>query len=165
MNKEQNLPGKLIVVSAPSGCGKTTINKTLAARKVFELSVSCTTRAARDGEVHGEDYFFITPEEFTDMQARKEFLESAEVYGNFYGTPRPVVEKKLSQGINVLLELDVQGALAVKAQFPEALLIFIQPPNLTVLAERLHKRGLDTPEVIKKRLAAAEDEMSYCSPV
>ena len=123
------------------------------------MSVSCTTRARRDDEIDGRDYFFLSQDEFLTQQARGEFLESAEVYGNYYGTPETAVRDKLAQGINVLLELDVQGAVAIRKKFPDCRLIFVKPPSLEVLAERLNRRGLDQPAVIEERLAAAEAEI------
>ena len=161
MNNNKNSKGKLFIVSAPSGCGKTTINKKLAAMNLFEISVSCTTREPRTGEVDGVDYFFISNKEFVKMKNNGNFLEYAEVYGNYYGTPKGIIQNKLNKGTNVLLELDVQGAMDVKKKMKNTVLIFIKPPSIKDLSDRLSKRALDTPGVIQKRLSQAENEMSY----
>ena len=123
------------------------------------LSVSATTRPARPREKHGRDYLFIALREFTAMRDRGEFLESATVYGNSYGTPRGPVEDALAQGRNVICELDIQGALAVKRAKPEAVLIFIEPPSLDDLFMRLRGRGTENPQTMSDRLRAAYDEV------
>lgn len=154
--------GFLVVLSAPSGAGKTTILKQLIAsgESAFRYSVSATTRAPRNGEQHGRDYFFLGLEEFQQRVARNEFLEHAMVHGNHYGTLREVVEAWMAEGKIVLMDLDVQGGLNVKQQLGRrALLIFIQPPSLESLRERLASRNTDEPEVIDLRLRGAESEM------
>lgn len=154
--------GFLVVLSAPSGAGKTTILKQLIAsgETAFRYSVSATTRAPRNGEQHGKDYFFLGLEEFQQRVARNEFLEHAIVHGNHYGTLREVVEAWMAEGKIVLMDLDVQGGLNVKQQLGRrALLIFIQPPSLESLRERLASRNTDEPEVIDLRLRGAESEM------
>jgi len=156
------LDGKplLIVISGPSGSGKGTLCKAL--RQVFPdlaYSVSVTTRPPRPGEVDGVDYIFVTPSEFQRRLQEGKFLEWAQVYENYYGTPKEPVEKWLEEGRDVLLELDVQGALQVRKLYPEALLIFIAPPSIEELRARIAKRGTDTKEVIKKRLSCAKEEI------
>ncbi len=154
--------GFLVVLSAPSGGGKTTILKHLLASgdPNFQYSVSATTRQARLGEKHGHDYYFLTPEEFHRRAAAGEFLEYALVHGNYYGTPRETVERWMTQGKIVLLDLDVQGGLNVKRQMGErAVLIFIQPPSLEALRERLAIRNTDKPEDIAARLETAREEL------
>ena len=153
--------GLLIVISGPSGTGKGTIIKELKERvKGLSYSVSVTTRAPREGEVDGRDYFFKTYEEFKDMLHHNEFLETAEVYGNYYGTPKSYVQKLLMDGKDVILEIDTVGASNVKKQFPSAVTVFIAPPTTGDLAERLNKRGTETEEVKNKRLEASEKELA-----
>lgn len=123
------------------------------------LSVSATTRPARAGERHGRDYTFMSAAEFAARRDRGEFLEWAEVYGNLYGTPRAPVERALAQGRDVICELDIQGALAVKHQMPEAVLIFIEPPSWEELERRLRKRGSESSEALRRRLQAAYEEV------
>ena len=148
------------MVSGPSGAGKgTVVRKVLAQRPDVRLSVSATTRPARPGERHGVDYSFIPVAEFIAMRDRGEFLESAEVYGNMYGTPRGQVEKALAQGTDVIAELDIQGAMAVKRARPDAILVFIEPPSLDDLFLRLRGRGTEDRESMSKRLRAAYDEV------
>lgn len=153
--------GELLVVSGPSGAGKGTICDLLR-KAVPELgySISMTTRQPRVGEVDGVNYFFKTVEQAQEMIARGQLLEYAEVFGNYYGTPREYVEEQLNRGRDVLLEIDVQGALQVKERFPESILIFIAPPSMEELNARLHKRGTDAEEVIQCRLAGAMQEIS-----
>ena len=151
--------GLLIVVSGPSGVGKGTICTAL--RKEDEeliYSVSATTRNKRDGEIDGVNYFFLSKEEFLEKIRAGAFLEWAEVYGNYYGTPKWHIDNQLASGKNVLLEIDMQGALQVKKAYPASVLIFILPPSEEVLAERLTGRGTDAPEVIEKRLACWAQE-------
>jgi guanylate kinase len=153
-------PGRLFVVSGPSGAGKgTVVQKVLKRKPDIVLSVSVTTRPARPGEREGIDYRFISIPEFMGMRDRGEFLEWAEVYGNYYGTPRAPVEIALSSGRHVISELDIQGALSIKKAVPKAVLVFIEPPSLDDLLLRLRGRGTDDPESISKRVMAAYDEV------
>lgn len=153
--------GVLIVVSAPSGCGKSTIlHRLMETREKLHFSVSATTRKPREGETEGIDYFFITKRKFQKMIENNEFLEYAEYVGNCYGTPKAAVDAQLEQGNDVYLDIEVQGALQVKAKRPETLLIFILPPSIEELERRLIKRGTDSPEVIRNRLEQAERECS-----
>ena len=158
--KFENHPGELFIISGPSGVGKGTIcSKLLEDAQDFELSVSATTRQPREGEVDGVNYFFLEKEEFLNQIEDGGFLEYAEVFGNYYGTPRKPVEEKLANGIDVLLEIDVQGAAKVKEAYPEGIFIFILPPSLKELRNRLVKRGKDSAEVIEKRLSMAMEEI------
>lgn len=151
--------GLLIVISGPSGAGKGTIVEKLMEDGGAALSISCTTRQARPHEKHGESYFFISEAEFEDRIKNKEFLEYANVYGNYYGTPRREVEQKLDKGVNVILEIDVQGAMQVKRNFPGAVMIFIMPPSEQELLNRLRGRGTETEEQIERRVSKAQAEM------
>ncbi|MCK6445148.1 MAG: guanylate kinase [Planctomycetes bacterium] len=150
--------GKMLVISGPSGSGKTTICKRLLEDPRVKFSVSATTRAPRTGEVDGRDYHFITKERFRDMIARGAFIEHAEVFGNMYGTPREPMEQALAEGLVYLLEIDVQGALQLKALGVEGVYVFIAPPDFEELRRRLVTRRTDAPEVIERRLKKAEDE-------
>ena len=152
--------GKLFVLSGPSGTGKGTICRELMEdNDSIRLSISMTTRAPRHGEEHGVHYFFTDKEAFERLIAVDGFIEFADVYGNFYGTPRRQVEDWLEAGDDVLLEIDVQGALQVKTNFPESVLIFILPPSIDILRERLVGRGTDAPDVIERRMANAVNEI------
>jgi guanylate kinase len=158
------LPGELFVISAPSGTGKTTLVRSLftpgspiAARLRF--SVSHTTRTIRQGDVEGRDYFFVDVPTFKDLIAQDYFLEWADVFGRFYGSSRAVVESQLSAGDDVLLDIDVQGALQVKARKPEACLIFILPPSFSELERRLRGRASDDPASVERRLETAAREV------
>ncbi len=153
--------GLLIVVSAPSGCGKGTVLEKVKERSPFWYSVSATTRQPREGEKDGVNYFFMTKEQFTELSDKGGFLESAEFVGNFYGTPRAAIEEKLKQGTDVVLEIEVQGAMQVRAKCPEAMLVFILPPSVGELERRLHKRATDGDDVIKKRVARAAEEIPF----
>ena len=153
--------GVLAVISGFSGAGKGTIMKELIKRYDYFLSVSATTRRPRDGEVDGKDYYFHTKEEFQQMIDPGELVEWAEYVGNFYGTPKKRVEEQLDQGRDVLLEIEMQGGMLVKQQFPDSLLIFISPPSAEVLKERLAGRGTESPEEIKRRLQRAVEEVKY----
>ncbi len=153
--------GILFVISAPSGAGKSTLCKRLLSEvSGIEFSVSFTTRAPRSGEVHGRDYFFITREEFMAMVNRGDFLEYAEVHGNLYGTSKSFVEEKLRKGMDLILDIDVQGAKQVFSKMKECVGIFIFPPSIEELRKRLIKRGTDPEDVIEKRLKAARWEIA-----
>lgn len=154
--------GILVVISGPSGVGKGSIREMLEQRmRDMQVSVSATTRPAREGEVEGADYFFVDEKSFRHMIGKEAFLEYACVYGNYYGTPREFVEKRLAAGQDVLLEIDIQGAMQVKEKMPEGVFIFIQPPSKEEIACRLRKRGKDSEEMIARRLVAYEEEMNY----
>jgi guanylate kinase len=158
------MSGTLFIVSSPSGGGKTTLVKALLeAEPELRLSVSHTTRAPRPGEINGREYHFVTPREFQRMLEAAEFLESAEIYGNRYGTSQKWIERELADGRDVLLEIDWQGAQQVRRLMRQAVSIFILPPSPEVLAARLKGRGQDSPEVVQRRLAAARDEISHVS--
>ncbi len=153
--------GTLFVVSGPSGSGKTTLTK-WAVKEIANLrySVSYTSRAPRAGERHGVDYFFVSETEFQQMIGSDEFLEWAQVYGNYYGTQRRMVEAVLDQGCDVIMDIDVQGAQSLRHKVAKALLIFIFPPTFQKLMERITARNLDHPETIRRRLQVARDEMA-----
>lgn len=153
--------GKLFIISGPSGTGKGTICKALLERNDIEISISMTTRAPREGEIHGVSYYFATREEFEETIAEGGFLEYADVFGNYYGTPKAMVVEKLEQGRDVVLEIDVQGAINAKKVYPESVLIFILPPSLEELRARIVGRGTETEDVINLRLSKALEEMSY----
>jgi len=156
--------GTLFIVSAPSGAGKTSLVKALCENSdTLRTSVSFTTRDIRPGEEHGVHYHFVAHDEFEAMLERSEFLESANVFGNHYGTSQVWVEQQLAAGIDVILEIDWQGALQVRKLIPDSVSIFILPPSRQALEERLHGRGQDNAEVIAKRMAQAKDEMSHYS--
>ncbi len=157
----KNKRGLLLVVSGPSGAGKGTVcSEILRKHPEFFLSVSATTRAPRPGEIDGKNYYFITKEEFQKRIENDGFIEWAEFCGNFYGTPKSSVEKLLSEGKDVILEIEVQGALKVKEAFSEAILFFVLPPDPKELKNRLTGRGTETEEVIKARLNQAIWELS-----
>jgi len=154
------LKGLLIVISAPSGTGKTTlVHMLLKEFPDLEFSVSYTTRPPRSGEVDGRDYHFVDRKTFERMIEEGDFLEWAEVYGNLYGTSRTQVLRALNEGRDVILDIDTQGALQVKKNFPEAVLIFILPPSLKELERRLRNRGTDDEETIERRLKTAREEI------
>lgn len=156
-----SLQPKLFVISGPSGAGKgTLVARIRDQRPSLGLTVSATTRAPREGEVDGVTYHFMTREEFSARVERGEFVEWAEVHGNCYGTLVREVESKLAAGSSLILEIDVQGALQVRERFPEAVLVFIKPPSLEILKERLVGRGTETPESVALRLANAERELA-----
>ena len=151
--------GLLIVVSGPSGVGKGTICNALRVQdKELVYSVSATTRPMREGEAEGVNYFFLSKEDFLAKIEAGAFLEWAEVYGNYYGTPKWIIDTQLAAGNNVLLEIDMQGAVQVKKAYPESVLVFILPPSEAELAKRLSGRGTDSAEVIAKRLACWQAE-------
>lgn len=153
--------GKVLVITGPSGVGKGTLIERLLERvPELELSVSATTREPRAGEVDGRDYHFLTPEKFRARLEAGEFLEHASYSGNFYGTLREEVERRISDDRSVVLEIEVQGARQVRDAMPEAVLIFIAPPDERVLRERLEGRGTDSSEDIEQRLRTAEVELA-----
>ena len=154
--------GDLFIISAPSGAGKTSLVKSLLQSDLgLNLSISHTTRSPRSSEVDGEDYHFVSRETFQRMLNNGEFLESAEVYGNFYGTSEKWIHEKISAGQDIVLEIDCQGAKQVQRIFTRSIGIFILPPSLEALAIRLNSRGQDDSEVIQKRLTAAREEVSH----
>jgi guanylate kinase len=161
---ESSPKGELFILSAPSGAGKTTLVNSLTkggfALDGLAFSVSYTTRDPRQGEVDGRDYHFVDHAAFLEMIDAQRFLEWAQVHGNFYGTARDEVFPRLEQGIDVLLDIDVQGAERVMQRHPDAHGIFVMPPSFEALERRLRGRGLDDPEVIARRLAVALSEMS-----
>lgn len=158
------MSGHLYIVAAPSGAGKTTlVSMLLASDPRICLSISKTTRSPRHGEQNGRDYHFIDVQTFLSEIENGEFLEWAQVHGNYYGTSRRWIEERMAAGCDVLLEIDWQGAQQVRQAFPEAIGIFILPPSLVALEERLSYRGTDSPETVARRLAAAREEMRHVS--
>ena len=157
--------GLLIVFSGPSGVGKGTVRQEIFSTPdhKFEYSVSMTTRAQRPGEVDGKDYFFRSREEFEELIRNGQMLEYAEYVGNYYGTPLTYVNETLDKGIDVFLEIEVQGALQVKKKVPNAVFIFLTPPDLNELQERLVGRGTDSEEVIAQRIERAREEIALMS--
>ncbi|RIY33803.1 guanylate kinase [Psittacicella gerlachiana] len=156
--------GHLFIISAPSGAGKSTlITKLLKSNLAskYYLSISHTTRPVRPGEQHGVHYFFTNIENFENLIQNDEFLEYAEVFGNYYGTSKRIIREKLEQGINIILDIDWQGARNVRKQFPEAISIFILPPSIEELKQRLLNRQTDSLDVIERRMAKAENEMAH----
>lgn len=159
-----NISGNLLVIAAPSGAGKTSLVKALV-RTVSDLqiSISHTTRSKRPAEIDGEDYFFVDEKTFLEMVGRNEFLEHATVYGNHYGTSKTWVQSKLADGIDVVLEIDWQGARQVRQLFPDAVFIFILPPSLEALTERLKKREQDDLTTIQNRMELAQNEIAHAT--
>ncbi len=155
--------GQLIVISGPSGAGKGTVCKALLEKNDFWISVSATTRSPRNGEIEGVNYYFITKEKFLEEIEAEDFLEYAEVYGNYYGTPKSEVLKVLDTGRDVILEIDIQGALKVKRAYPDGLFIFILPPSMEELKNRITNRGSETPESLITRFSSAHEEISFVS--
>ena len=154
--------GLLVVISGPSGAGKGTICKQLLMEMGYlKVSVSATTRKPRQGEAEGSSYYFIDEEEFINRINKGEFLEYAKVYGNYYGTPKEEVFKQLKAGNDIILEIDIQGALQVKKNYPKGVFIFILPPSLTELKNRIVGRGTDSKEGILRRMECAYDELNY----
>ncbi|MBE6838235.1 MAG: guanylate kinase [Ruminococcus sp.] len=151
--------GLLIVVSGPSGVGKGTVLAEILKDENIFYSVSATTRNPREGEVDGVNYHFLTKEKFEELIADNGMLEYATYCDNYYGTPRKAVEDKLAEGKDVILEIEVQGAMNVKKSFPEAMMVFILPPSVSELRRRLNKRGTETEEVVNKRVAEAVGEI------
>lgn len=154
-----NNKGILVVVSGFSGAGKGTVMKALLEKyDNYALSISVTTRAPRPGETDGKEYFFRTKEEFEELIKKDELIEFARYVDNYYGTPRTYVEEQLQRGKDVILEIEIQGAMKVKEKIPEALLVFVTPPSMEELKRRLVGRGTETPEVIESRIARAFEE-------
>lgn len=156
------MSGSLFVVSAPSGAGKTSlVHALLATNPQIALSVSYTTRKPREGEVDGVAYHFVSRETFLEMSGRGEFLESAEVYGNFYGTSQSWITRENARDKDILLEIDWQGAAQVRRLFPECISIFILPPSIEALEKRLKGRGTDAADVIARRMAAVREDVAH----
>jgi guanylate kinase len=156
------MSGNLFIVSAPSGAGKTSLVRSLlASNQQVDISVSYTTRMPRPGEVDGEDYHFVSRETFLSMAKHGDFLESAEVYGNLYGTSQSWIEAEIVSGRDILLEIDWQGAAQVRRAFPDCISIFILPPSLQALEDRLRARGQDDVNVIARRLHAAKEDIAH----
>ncbi len=156
------MTGKLFVITAPSGAGKTSlIEAVMRADPTLKISVSYTTRAPRKGEKEGVDYHFIDPQQFIAMRDRGEFLESAEVHGNFYGTSRQVILDALARGDDLILEIDWQGAQQVRRLYPQCIGIFILPPSVEELERRMRARGQDADNVIRRRVQNAREELAH----
>lgn len=154
--------GKLYIISAPSGAGKTSLVKQLVADiDRLTVSVSHTTRPMRPGEVHGRDYYFVPVADFQAMLEQQAFLEHAQVFDNFYGTAQQTVEENLSKGLDVILEIDWQGAQQIKKLLPDSLSIFILPPSTAILQQRLRNRGQDDEQIIARRMRDAVTEISH----
>jgi len=159
-NKSLSNKGMLIVISGPSGVGKGTLCKLLINRiENLYLSVSATTRSPRPGEINGREYFFMSRQLFEEKIKKDEFLEWAKVYNNYYGTPKDIVFKQLSEGKDVVLEIDIQGAAQVKKNYPQGVFIFISPPSMEELKRRIIKRGSETESSIELRMKCAADEI------
>lgn len=158
------IPGNLFIVAAPSGAGKTSlVGESLERDRQVRLSISYTSRAPRPGEVDGRDYHFVSKEKFIALLEAGEFLESAEVYGNYYGTSERWIREAMAAGDDILLEIDWQGAAQVRRLFAEAIGVFVVPPSLQALHQRLTGRGQDSAEVIARRMAAAREDISHVS--
>ena len=156
------MSGNLFIISAPSGAGKTSlVHALLNLNPHIDLSISYTTRDPRSGEQNGKDYYFVSREDFLAMANRGEFLESAEVYGNLYGTSQIWISQEIATGRDVLLEIDWQGAAQVRRLFPDCISVFILPPSIAALETRLKGRGKDNDTVIAKRLAAAREDIAH----
>lgn len=153
--------GLLFVVSGPSGAGKGTICKKLIDKIDIDLSISMTTRKPRPGEIDGKNYYFVSEEKFIETLNNNGFLEYAKVYGNYYGTPKEEVLKKLAQDRDVVLEIDIQGALKIKESYPKGVFIFILPPSMTELRKRITGRGSETEDDINLRLGETLKEVAY----
>jgi guanylate kinase len=153
--------GKLIVIAAPSGCGKTTIAKAILMKYPAMLfSVSATTRPIRDGEINGKDYFFLTKAEFEERIRIGDLVEWEEIYGNYYGTLKSEIDRALQQGYGMLFDVDVKGALSIRQHFPnDSVLIFINPPSFEILKKRLEDRNTENPDTLKRRLERVPMEM------
>ncbi|MBQ5441431.1 MAG: guanylate kinase [Firmicutes bacterium] len=154
-------PGKLFIISGPSGAGKGTIAKRILEETDLEFSVSMTTRSPREGEIDGVHYYFVCEDDFVKHIENDGFLEHAQVFGNRYGTPKGPILERLEKGTDVLLDIDVQGALQIKQNYPNGVFIFILPPSMAELRKRLTGRGTETAEVIEMRLGKTLTEISY----
>ena len=158
------MDGLLIVMSGFSGAGKGTLLKSVMSQyDNYVFSVSMTTRSPREGEVDGKDYFFVDRQTFEKTIEEDGLVEHAEYCGNYYGTPKAYIERKLKEGMNVILDIEVMGATQIKKKFPNALMIYVVPPSIEILRERLSKRGSETKEVIDKRLLKAKEECEFIS--
>lgn len=153
--------GMLVIISGPSGSGKGTVVKELVQKEDFALSISATTRIPRDGEIDGVHYYFYDKETFEKMKNQNELLEWAEFCDNYYGTPRKYVEQQMLQGKNVILEIEVQGALQVKKIYSDCILVFLVPPNVKELQKRLTQRGTEDKQTIDRRMNRAIEEMEF----
>lgn len=153
--------GILTIISGFSGAGKGSLVKLLLKKYKYSLSISATTRLPREGEINGREYFFLTKKEFEGMIENDDFLEWAEYVENYYGTPKKYVQEQLETGKDIILEIEMQGALQIKKKFPEALLVFITPPTIKELEMRLLERGSETEDTIQKRLMRAKEESIY----
>ena len=162
MNKQDQTTGQLYVISAPSGAGKTSLVKALLeSTPNLQVSVSHTTRAIRPGETDGVNYHFVDESEFTSIRDAHGFFEWAQVFGNFYGTSRHAIQERLAEGIDIVLEIDWQGARQVKMLVDDAVSIFVLPPSTAALRKRLTDRGQDDDEIIEGRMQAARDELAH----
>ena len=162
LNNSKTQLGKLFIVAAPSGGGKTSlVNQLIATLPQIELSISHTTRAARPKEKDGKDYYFISKPEFLNMIEEHAFLEHAQVFENYYGTSKQQIEQRLMQGIDVILDIDWQGAQQIRQIYSQAISIFLLPPSLDTLRERLQNRQQDNMDVIEKRMKQAQDELGH----
>ena len=158
----KNYPGNVFMIVAPSGAGKSSlVNALLNEDSNIGLSISCTTRAPRPGETHNVHYTFLSLDEFKELKENNQLLEWAQVHDNFYGTPKAYVQERVNNGQDILLEIDWQGATQVREQFPEVVDIFILPPSIEILKDRLQKRGQDSAEVIERRIRAAGEEIQH----
>lgn len=158
----KNYPGNVFMVVAPSGAGKSSlVNALLNEDSNIGLSISCTTRAPRPGETNNVHYSFLTTKEFEKLKNDNELLEWAQVHDNYYGTPKAYVQDRVNKGQDILLEIDWQGAAQVREHFPEVVDIFVLPPSIEILKERLQKRGQDSAEVIERRIRAAGEEIEH----
>ncbi len=153
--------GIIVILSSPSGAGKTTLVKEISKKKNFKISISHTTRKPRSNEINGKDYFFITDNEFNDLKKKDAFIESADVHGHQYGTLKAFVEEKLENNISVVLDIDVQGFIQISNSIKEVVSIFIIPPSLDELKKRLILRGLDADDVINRRMENAIKELKH----